>query len=125
MILITTPTGDIGARVLRHVLDARQDVRVILRDPAKLPEEIRSRIEVVEGSPAHAAACRGVIRCSVTALTYEASLCRLLKSTSSRSDAAHCAPGCAITQIAQHGLSLRHVPNTFVQACYGLVSYRR
>lgn len=50
MILITTPTGDIGARVLRHVLDARQDVRVILRDPAKLPEEIRSRIEVVEGS---------------------------------------------------------------------------
>lgn len=52
MILITTPTGDIGARVLTRVLDAGQDVRVVVRDPAKLPDQVRARVEVVEGSHA-------------------------------------------------------------------------
>ncbi len=50
MILVTTPTGDIGTRVLRHLLDAGAPVRVIVRDAAKLPEDARSRVGVVEGS---------------------------------------------------------------------------
>lgn len=52
MILITTPTGDIGSRVLKRVLDTGQNIRVVLRDPTKLPDEVRQRIEVIEGSHA-------------------------------------------------------------------------
>lgn len=37
MIVVTTPTGNIGRHVVRHLLDAGETVRVIARDPAKLP----------------------------------------------------------------------------------------
>ncbi|NUB45006.1 NAD(P)H-binding protein [Fertoebacter nigrum] len=50
MILITTPTGDIGARVLRHVLNAGAHVRVICREPARLPHDIAARVDIVHGS---------------------------------------------------------------------------
>lgn len=56
MILITTPTGDIGARVLSNVLEAGENVRVILRDASKLDADTRSRIEIIEGSHADGAA---------------------------------------------------------------------
>ena len=52
MIVITTPTGDIGARVLEHVLGAKADVRVIARHPSGLPDGLRRRVEVIEGSHA-------------------------------------------------------------------------
>ncbi|MEM9009979.1 MAG: NAD(P)H-binding protein [Pseudomonadota bacterium] len=52
MILITTPTGDIGARVLDRVLDAGATVRVIARDPARLPEGLDRWAEIVAGSHA-------------------------------------------------------------------------
>ena len=52
MIVITTPTGDIGARVLARVLDAGAEVRVIARDPSALPGGVRDRVETVEGSHA-------------------------------------------------------------------------
>lgn len=55
MILVTTPTGDIGARVLQYLADATRDVRVIVRDPSKLPDDVRRRVEVVEGSHAERA----------------------------------------------------------------------
>ncbi len=64
MILITTPTGDIGARVLSNVLKAGENVHVILRDASKLNADTRSRIEIIEGSHADggaiAAALNGV-----------------------------------------------------------------
>jgi uncharacterized protein YbjT (DUF2867 family) len=50
MIVITTPTGDIGRQVLDRVLDSGQAVRVIARDPSRLPERVRARAEVVPGS---------------------------------------------------------------------------
>ncbi len=50
MILITTPTGQIGRHVVRHLLDTGEQLRVIARDPAKLPQAVRDRIEVVQGS---------------------------------------------------------------------------
>ena len=52
MIVITTPTGQIGRQVLDRVLDGAgaQPVRVIVRDPAKLPDQVRRRVEVIEGS---------------------------------------------------------------------------
>ena len=52
MIVVTTPTGDIGARVLAHVLDAGRKVRVITRGPSRLPAGLCARVEVVEGSHA-------------------------------------------------------------------------
>ncbi|MEY9929725.1 uncharacterized protein YbjT (DUF2867 family) [Catenulispora sp. GP43] len=57
MIVITTPTGQIGRQVLADVLDGAdaQPVRVIVRDPARLPEQVRRRVEVVEGSHGDAA----------------------------------------------------------------------
>ena len=50
MIVITTPTGNIGHQVLDHVLAAGQPARVIVRDPARLPAYVRDRVEVVPGS---------------------------------------------------------------------------
>jgi len=50
MIVITTPTGNIGKQVLANVLDSGVPIRVIVRDPSSLPAQIRSRIEVVQGS---------------------------------------------------------------------------
>ena len=50
MIVITTPTGQIGRQVLAHVLEGTQPVRVIVRDSARLPDQVRRRVEVIEGS---------------------------------------------------------------------------
>ena len=50
MIVITTPTGDIGAQVLDRVLDSGEPIRVIARDPARLPERVGARVEVFQGS---------------------------------------------------------------------------
>lgn len=50
MIVITAPTGNIGHQVLDNVLTGDQPVRVIARDPAKLPAEVRDRVEVIQGS---------------------------------------------------------------------------
>jgi uncharacterized protein YbjT (DUF2867 family) len=50
MIVITTPTGDIGRQVLDRILDSGEAVRVIARDPSRLPARVRARAEVVPGS---------------------------------------------------------------------------
>lgn len=50
MIVITTPTGHIGHQLLERVLDRGEPIRVIARDPSRLPEPVRERVEVVQGS---------------------------------------------------------------------------
>jgi len=50
MIVITTPTGQIGHQVLDNVLDGAEPVRVIARDPSRLSSRARERVEVVQGS---------------------------------------------------------------------------
>jgi uncharacterized protein YbjT (DUF2867 family) len=50
MIVVTSPTGAIGRQVLQNLLETNEPVRVIARDPKKISEAIRARIEVVEGS---------------------------------------------------------------------------
>ncbi|MBF8186670.1 NAD(P)H-binding protein [Nonomuraea sp. K274] len=50
MIVITTPTGQIGAQVLDRILAGDESVRVISRDPSRLTAETRGRVEVVQGS---------------------------------------------------------------------------
>jgi uncharacterized protein YbjT (DUF2867 family) len=55
MIVITTPTGDIGHQVLQRVIQGSESVRAIARDPSRIPQEIRQRIEVIQGSHGDAA----------------------------------------------------------------------
>ena len=50
MIVITTPTGQIGHQVLSNLLGSGEPIRVIARDPSSLPTQARERVEVVEGS---------------------------------------------------------------------------
>src|ERR1700741_559919 len=50
MIVLTTPTGSIGRQVLENILDGGQPIRVIARDPSRLPPRVIERVEVVEGS---------------------------------------------------------------------------
>jgi uncharacterized protein YbjT (DUF2867 family) len=54
MIVITTPTGQIGSQVLGNLLDTGEALRVVARDPSALPSGVRDRVEVVEGSHADA-----------------------------------------------------------------------
>jgi uncharacterized protein YbjT (DUF2867 family) len=50
MIVVTAPTSNIGRQVLQNILDKGDPIRVIARDPSRLPEQIRNRVEVVAGS---------------------------------------------------------------------------
>jgi uncharacterized protein YbjT (DUF2867 family) len=50
MIVITTPTGKIGQQVLEKLLDSGETIRVIARDPSRLPAHTREQVEVVQGS---------------------------------------------------------------------------
>jgi uncharacterized protein YbjT (DUF2867 family) len=50
MIVVTTPTGLIGHQVLENILDSGQPIRVIARDPSRLPSHTLERVEVVRGS---------------------------------------------------------------------------
>ncbi|MFJ3233717.1 NAD(P)H-binding protein [Streptomyces sp. NPDC086787] len=54
MIVITAPTGNIGRHLLSRLLEfapaAGEELRVIVRDPARLPDTARGRVEVVTGS---------------------------------------------------------------------------
>ncbi|MGW3060999.1 NAD(P)H-binding protein [Streptomyces goshikiensis] len=54
MIVITAPTGNIGrsllSRLLKSAPAAGEELRVIVRDPARLPEAARGHVEVISGS---------------------------------------------------------------------------
>ena len=59
MIVITTPTGDIGSQVLQLLLDSApthgEELRVVVRDPARLPGGVQDEVDVVVGSHGDAA----------------------------------------------------------------------
>jgi len=55
MIIITTPTGAIGHQVLENILRGDEPIRVIAREPSRLPSDVRERIDVVQGSHGDAA----------------------------------------------------------------------
>ena len=50
MIVVTTPTGNIGSQVLKDLLSNEESIRVIVRDPNRLAPETRNRVEIVVGS---------------------------------------------------------------------------
>lgn len=55
MIVITTPTGQIGTHVVRDLLEIGKPLRVIVRDPARLDQHILDHLEVISGSHGDAA----------------------------------------------------------------------
>ncbi|MCG8157258.1 NAD(P)H-binding protein [Brenneria goodwinii] len=55
MIVVTAPTSQIGSQLLPRLLAAQIPVRVIVRNASKLPPDVRTRVEIVEGSHADAA----------------------------------------------------------------------
>lgn len=52
VIVVTAPRGHIGQPLMEHLLQSSARIRVIDRSPARLPEHVRARVEVVEGSHA-------------------------------------------------------------------------
>ena len=62
MIVITTPTGQIGRQVLGNLLDSGEQLRVIARDPSQLPAEVREDLDIVEGSHGDAAVVDKALR---------------------------------------------------------------
>jgi uncharacterized protein YbjT (DUF2867 family) len=53
MIVITTPTGDIGSQALHMLLEnapTGEELRAVVRDPNRLSDDVRDRVEVVQGS---------------------------------------------------------------------------
>ena len=47
MIVVTAPTGLIGHQVLESLFDSDEPVRVIVRDPSRVPAQARERVEIV------------------------------------------------------------------------------
>ena len=51
MIVVTTPTGNVGSQLLAKLLDAETEpLRVIVRDPSRLDDAVRERVQVIVGS---------------------------------------------------------------------------
>jgi len=50
MIVITTPTGQIGSQLVARLLAGEDPVRVIVRDASRLDAGVRGRVEIVQGS---------------------------------------------------------------------------
>jgi uncharacterized protein YbjT (DUF2867 family) len=50
MIVVTAPTSNIGHQVLEKILNTGEPIRVIARDPSRLPAPTRECVEVVQGS---------------------------------------------------------------------------
>jgi farnesol dehydrogenase len=48
-ILVTGATGFVGQRLVPHLLDQGRDLRVFVRDPSRLTDAVRARVEVVAG----------------------------------------------------------------------------
>ncbi|BCJ47753.1 NmrA family transcriptional regulator [Actinoplanes ianthinogenes] len=50
MFVVTAPTGNIGSQVVQNLLDRDVPVRVVARDPSRLPGSTRTKVDVVTGS---------------------------------------------------------------------------
>ena len=62
MMALTTPTGNIGSKVFVRLLETETSaIRVLVRDPGKLPALARERVEIVQGSMEDLAALRRLL----------------------------------------------------------------
>jgi uncharacterized protein YbjT (DUF2867 family) len=62
MIVVTAPTGRIGSKLVPLLLDAGEPIRIIARDPEKLPAAVRERAEIIVGSHRDRAVVDGALR---------------------------------------------------------------
>ncbi|TDC84773.1 NAD(P)H-binding protein [Actinomadura sp. 7K507] len=60
-IVVTTPTGNVGSRVVRLLLQAGVRPRVLVRDPARLDAATRERVDVRRGDLTDAAFVREAV----------------------------------------------------------------
>jgi len=56
LIVVTTPRGNIGRQLLEQLLQSGARIRVIDRDPSRLPKHVLERVDVVQGSHGEASA---------------------------------------------------------------------
>ncbi len=49
MIVLTTPTGNIGSKVFAGLASTGQLLRLIVRDPSKLPADLPDTVEIIQG----------------------------------------------------------------------------
>jgi uncharacterized protein YbjT (DUF2867 family) len=61
MIAVTTPTGHVGSRVVRLLLQSGVRPRVLVRDPGRLSADVRERVDVRTGDLTDAAFVRGAL----------------------------------------------------------------
>lgn len=54
IVVVTTPTGHVGSRVVRLLVQAGVRPAVLVRDPSRLPDEVRSRVDARPGDLADA-----------------------------------------------------------------------
>jgi uncharacterized protein YbjT (DUF2867 family) len=51
MIVLTTPTGNVGSQLLTELLNAgTESMPVIVRDPSRTDQTVREQVEVIVGS---------------------------------------------------------------------------
>lgn len=50
MLVVTTPTGQVGSKVLARLVAAGEPVRVVARDRGRIAPEVVDKVEVVEGT---------------------------------------------------------------------------
>lgn len=50
MIVVTTPTGQVGQRLVRQLLAGGSKVKVVVRDATRLADDVREQVDVVEGT---------------------------------------------------------------------------
>lgn len=50
MIVVTTPSGNIGSQVVSGLLAAGAPIRVIVRDRSKLPSAVATKVDIVDGA---------------------------------------------------------------------------
>lgn len=50
MIVVTAPTSQIGQQLVTDLLAVDAPLRVVAREPAKLADDVRDRVEIIEGS---------------------------------------------------------------------------
>lgn len=48
-IFVTTPTGNIGSKIVNELIERGEDVHVLVRNPDKLPQSVRDRVAVHVG----------------------------------------------------------------------------
>lgn len=61
-IAVTTPTGNVGSRVVRLLVQAGQRPRVLVRHPDKLPADLRPLVEVAQGDLLDPSFVAGAVR---------------------------------------------------------------